>query len=123
LYFHQVLSPYNGCSYCYGLMDYVCLFYYLPWVYFSLKFIKVRVDQQQHINSTITAADFKGSLTVVHNGSPAEIVNKNSRAVVQQEQSSHSKKQPTLNSGVVEAGLWSRSRKDFQPKSRSRRKF
>ena len=76
LYFHQILSPYHGCSYCCGLMDYVCLFYYLPWVYFSLQFIKARVDQQEYINSTIIAADFKGSPTVVHDGNPAEIVNK-----------------------------------------------
>jgi len=76
LYIHQVLSSCHGCSYCYGLMDYVCLFYYLPWVYFSLQLIKARVDQQEYINSTMTAADFKGSLTVVHNGNTAGIVSK-----------------------------------------------
>jgi len=42
-----------------------------------LQFIKARVDQQEYINGTITAADFKGSLAVVHNGSPAAIVNNN----------------------------------------------
>ena len=76
LYFHQVLSPYDGDSYCYGLMGYVCLFYYLPWVYFSLQFIKARADQQEYNNNKTTAAVFKGSLTVVHNASPADIVNK-----------------------------------------------
>jgi len=55
-------------------MDYVCLFYYVPWLYFSSQCFKARVDQQEYINGTITAADFKGSPTVVHNGSPAEIV-------------------------------------------------
>jgi len=65
-------------------MDSVCLFYYVPWLYFSLQFFKARVDQQEYINSTITAADFKGSLTVVHNGSPAEIVNYNSSEVEEQ---------------------------------------
>ena len=53
-------------------------------VYFSLQFFKARVDQQEYINGTITAADFKGSLTVVHNGSPAEIVNNNSSEVKEQ---------------------------------------
>jgi len=41
-----------------------------------LQFIKARVDQQEYINSTIIAADFKGSPTVVHDDNPAEIVNK-----------------------------------------------
>jgi len=84
LYLHQVLSQYRGYSYCYGLMDCVCLFYYVPWLYFSLQFLKAKVDQQEHINGTITAADFKGSLPVVHNCSPAEIVNNDSSEVEEQ---------------------------------------
>jgi len=84
LYLHQVLSPYRGYSYCYGLMDCVCLFYYMPWLYFSLQIFKAKVDQQEYINGTMTAADVKGSLTVVHNGSPAEIVKNNSSDVEEQ---------------------------------------
>jgi len=49
-----------------------------------LQLFKARVDQQEHINSTITTADFKGSLTVVHNGNPAEIINNNSSEVEEQ---------------------------------------
>jgi len=84
LYLHQVLSPYRGYSYCYGLMDCVCLFYYVPRLYFSLQFFKARVDQQEYINGKITAADFKGCLTVVRNGNPAEIVNNNNSIVEEQ---------------------------------------
>jgi len=62
----------------------VCLFYYMPWLYFSLQFFKARVNQQEYINGSITAADFKGSVTVVHNGSTAEIVNNNSSEVEEQ---------------------------------------
>jgi len=51
---------------------------------FQFASFKARVDQQEYINGTITAADFKGSLTVVHNGSPAEIVNNNSSEVEEQ---------------------------------------
>ena len=42
-------------------MDCVWLFYYLPWLYFSLQFFKAKVDQQECINGTITAGDFKGA--------------------------------------------------------------
>jgi len=56
----------------------------VPWLYFSLQFLKAKVDQQEHINGTITAADFKGSLPVVHNCSPAEIVNNDSSEVEEQ---------------------------------------
>jgi len=59
-------------------MDCVCLFYYVPWLYFSLQFFKAGVDQQEYINGAITAANFKGSLTVVHSGSPAEVNNNSS---------------------------------------------
>jgi len=67
-------------------------------VIFQFAIFKARVDQQEYINGTITAADFKGSLTVVHNGRPPEIVNKNNsgRAVVQQKQSNNSQNQKTL---------------------------
>jgi len=56
----------------------------MPWLYFSLQFFKGRVNQQEYINGSITAADFKGSVTVVHNGSTAEIVNNNSSEVEEQ---------------------------------------
>jgi len=46
-----------------------------------LQFITAKVDQQEYINGAITAADFKGSLAVFHNGSPAEIVNNDSSEV------------------------------------------
>ena len=53
-------------------------------VIFQFAIFEARGDQQEYINGAITAADFKGSLTVVHNGSPAEIVNKNSSIVEEQ---------------------------------------
>jgi len=56
----------------------------MPWLYFSLQIFKAKVDQQEYINGTMTAADVKGSLTVVHNGSPAEIVKNNSSDVEEQ---------------------------------------
>jgi len=53
-------------------------------VIFQFAIFEARGDQQEYINGAITAADFKGSLTVVHNGSPAEIVNNNSSEVEEQ---------------------------------------
>ena len=50
-------------------------------VIFQFVFFKARVDQQEYINGTIAAAYFKGSLAVVHNGIPAEIINNNSSEV------------------------------------------
>ena len=43
-------------------------------VIFPFTIFKARVDQQEYINGTITAADFKGSQAVAYSGSPAEIV-------------------------------------------------
>jgi len=61
LNFHQILYPYHGYSCCYRLMDFVCLRY----IYLNLQFVKAWVNLQECINSTVTAADLQGSLTIV----------------------------------------------------------